>query len=366
MQSLITKVKVLFLAVVILSPLTTAKANAGRPGTFQFGYGARVSLHEPALDTVLQTIEETGFDWLAVNYDWAHHWPQRDIIPQWEQLDYLMDFTQAHNIAVMVSITGCPTWAKGETGPSLYETANLIVTLQKRYPNSLGAVELFPAPNTIQGWGAFPNPADYAHLLNYIHETLQANSLETDIVLGGLMPLLEGVTSPGDMHDLDFLNGLYKAITIEYMPVIGLRFPNLVGQPYQSPSSSVRNSVLRHYEQIRQVMLDNGHKSGLIWITGFSWPSELSNVLEQNTPDLQAQWLQEAYHWISSQIYVGVAFFTISQPNNAVSSDFSHPAFQSLQQQISIEKAQNQIPLPITYRSKFAFKSFRKILCFNP
>ena len=345
----------LFLVIVILFPVEAVQAAAGQPGTFQFGYGAHLSLQDPALNTVLQVIEKTGFDWIAVDYDWASHWPQRELTPQWEQLDALMLFAQEHGIAVMLSVTNPPSWALKESGPAPRKTANLVVNLLKRYPYSLGAVELFPGPNTVQGWGANPNPADYVQILRYTREALQANALSVEIVVGGLVPLPEGEAAPGDMPDLDFLRGLYQAQALEYTPVIGVRLPTLAGQPSQSPSTSSGNVVLRHYEQVRQVMLDNGHKNGLIWITGFSWPSELSNAQEQQT-----QWLQDAYLWISSQLYVGTAFFTLTQPNNVVSSDFVHPALQSLQQRINSEVGQN-LPLPSTYREKSAPKSFSKI-----
>ncbi len=355
MRSIVTKAKALLILIVLLVPTNAARAAAGQPGTFQFGYGARVSLEYPALDATLRIIAETGFDWIAVDYVWHNHQPQRDTPPPWEQLDPLMQVAKEQNIAVMLSITACPPWAKGESGPSPHETTNLILTLLERYPHSLKAVELFPGPNTVQGWGSDPNPADYASLLHYIHKVLQATALNVEIIVGGLMPLLEGESAPSDMHDVDFLHGLYKAQAAAQMPVIGLRLPHPIGQPSQSHSP--QGMVIRHYEEIRQVMLDNDHRCGLIWITGFSWPSDLSSDPGQNTLEQQTQWLREAYFWMSSQVYVGAAFFTPYQPNTTTSFDFACSALQSLQQQINCDK----IPPPSTHREKFAPKFFTKV-----
>ena len=57
-------------------------------------------------------------------------------------------------------------------------------------------------------------------------------------------------------------------------------------------------------------MLENGHQTDLIWITGFSWPEELTSL------DEQASWIYEAYKLLKAQLYIGAAFFNGLTPKN--------------------------------------------------
>lgn len=356
-QSPIAKAAAFFLVVVALIPLTKTNATNREPDTFLFGYGTRVSLEQPALNNVLRVIKKTGFDWLAIDYAWQNHWPQQKAHPQWEQLDSFMAFAQDQEMSVMLSITASPSWAKGENGPLPQETANLLVTLLKRYPNTLQAVELFPGPNTVQGWGTEPNPREYVQLLSHIYQTLEANNLHVKIIVGGLVPLSGTESAPGDVNDLEYLKGLYEAQSTMRgstpMPVIGLRLPHPVGDPGRRDSS--QEVVIRHYEGIRQIMLDNGQKSNTIWITGFTWPSNFPGAPGPNTINQQTQWLQEAYQWISSQIYIGAAFFA-PRVDSQESSDYTYFALQGLNPQISSAKPTGHTSLPTKHRLKFAPK----------
>ena len=92
--------------------------------------------------------------------------------------------------------------------------------------------------------------------------------------------------------------------------MVSLRLPALAHDP-QTPPGEVGDHTLRFYEQARQVMLDNGHQSGLIWITRFDWqPGQVSDAGEG------AIWLQQAYLTMRSQLYIGVAsFYCLNDPS---------------------------------------------------
>jgi hypothetical protein len=111
------------------------------------------------------------------------------------------------------------------------------------------------------------------------------------------------------MDDLDFLNGLYQAGAANFMPILSLRLSPVEGEAISSPDEAARQ-VLRHYETVRQVMLQFNHANGLIWITGFSWPVQEKAA----SPDGQIRWLNQAYQLMKSQLYIGVAFFDRLNP----------------------------------------------------
>jgi hypothetical protein len=87
------------------------------------------------------------------------------------------------------------------------------------------------------------------------------------------------------------------------LPVISLRLTNIT-QPANTASSENSSPVLRHYEDIRNLMLKYNHQTGKLWITGFSWPADQSN-----DPQWQAGWLAQAYDYMSAQLYIEVCVF---------------------------------------------------------
>jgi hypothetical protein len=111
------------------------------------------------------------------------------------------------------------------------------------------------------------------------------------------------------VDDLDFLNRLYEAGAASFMPILGLRLSPTEGEAMTPPGESA-NRVLRHYENVRQVMLQFDHANGLIWITGFSWPVQGKTT----THDGQIRWLNQAFQLMKSQLYIGVAFFDRLNP----------------------------------------------------
>jgi len=92
-------------------------------------------------------------------------------------------------------------------------------------------------------------------------------------------------------------------------PIVGLRYQEIVGQPISDPAQG-EFGVLRHYEFVRNFMLQNNHRTDLIWITGFSWPSQLASMEEQ------ASWVYDAYKLLKAQLYIGAAFFNSLNPSS--------------------------------------------------
>jgi hypothetical protein len=98
--------------------------------------------------------------------------------------------------------------------------------------------------------------------------------------------------------------------------------------------------TLRHYEAIRNIMLENNHRSGLIWVTGFSWKSKTTTSLEE-----QSVWIKQAYLIMRRQLYIGAAFFQSLNSSINSSSESSlvfrdgnfHPVLDEIGQIIALE-----------------------------
>jgi hypothetical protein len=225
----------------------------------------------------------------------------------------------------LISLTNPPDWATSDTGPDPDATTGLVLALTEKYGDQLCALELFPGANTAFGWHAAPDPAAYAALWAFVRQNLDAAGSSLPLMTGGLRPLAANA-SPADWNDLDFLHGLYAAGAKDWMEVLSIQFPQLTGQPLQTTSEG--GIFLRHYEAVRQVMLDYGHTNGRIWVTLISPPDGTINASDSFYADKQHQteWLQQAVIQLRSQLYMGAVIVQSLNPGSGNSSIFSQDA----------------------------------------
>ena len=343
----------------ILAGIAPAFAASGLPDSAEFGYGVHIDVWGQQVDSALQAVSAIGIDWIAIDFDWERHWPERSAALDLAELNKIMAFARENELSVLLSITNAPAWVMTPHGPDPELTAGLVAQLARLYPEVLLAVELFPSANTYDGWGSAPDPADYARLIKTTAESLQATSRSTVLVAAGLRPV-DPAGGTKDLNDLDFLSGLYRAGVGAYFPIVGVRLPDTSADPLAAPGED-NPFVLRHYEAVRKVMLENEHSAGLIWITGFTWPESLNTAATHTAKSTvearnhleasQTQWFNQAFQMMKSQLYIGAAFYNcLNLPaNDQLSVNSSsclirgesnqtrvHPAYTSLAQMISM------------------------------
>ncbi len=342
--------------VTILIPSTTLAAN-GTPSSSSFGYGVRVDLHGVNPLAAIQEAGKFNLDWIAVDLNWQHIQPEAEKPPTWQDFDAAMALAGENQISVMVSITNAPNWAMDHDGPNANNTSVLVSDLVNRYTDILLAIEIFPSANTLQGWGTMPDPGAYTRLLKTSSQALSQLAPEVLIVGAGLTPL---DSSSQGMDDLKFLRQIYKEGIAEFMPLVGVRLPPLGSDPLARDQQSGK-FTLRHYEEIRNIMTKNGHKDGLIWITGFSWKTDI--IDSQNE---QAVWMKQAYLLFRSQLYIGAAFFdSLNSSQGGVSKlllqgGTFHPGFEELIQIIAQDHNEQTIIIPIELSKRLTNKNYPK------
>jgi len=295
----------------LIDAVIPAQAAKGLPGSSEFGFGARLDIWGLETDLAINAAIAIGLDWVAMDFDWARHWGTESAAPALERIDQVIQPAGQNGLGVLISITNPPAWARTAAGPDPGKTAALLTLLARRYPHAQLAFELFPAPNTSLGWGASPNPQAYAELLRSAYQSV--GSLDQSVVLlaGGLSPIAPQGRA-GDMDDLVFLEALYRAGAASFMPVIGLRLTALTGDAL-APADQNGARVLRHYEAVRQVMLEHGHAQGMVWITGYHWPDSIASASVSDSTE-QVRWLNQALHLMKSQLYLGVAIYDPLNP----------------------------------------------------
>lgn len=294
----------------ILANFLPARAARGAPGSMEFGYGARLETDGPYFQDALDMAADLPLDWLGVTLRWSQYAPAS---AAWERLDSILQFCDRSGTSVLLSLTEPPADARAGDGPDIGKTAAFVLELAARYPG-LGAIELFPGANTARGWGGRPDPRAYTKLFAAVQSGLQASGSNVLLVAGGLQPLTSNHPA-GDIDDLDFLRELYAANPALALPVIGLVLQP-AGDPLAAPDG-VDRGILRHYEEVRQVMVDAGRAKDLIWVTSILPPDGTISSSDPNKPGSfnQTNWLYQAYGQMKSQLYIGVAFYRSLNPS---------------------------------------------------
>jgi hypothetical protein len=342
---------VLIILVITLALFMTAETEAasGLPDTLEFGFGARLDQEGLHIGPSINIAAGVGMDWLAADFNWERVWNDPAGAPDLTEFNEVIVSAGQANLNVMISIYNAPEWARGKDGPDPDKTAELVAYLANQYPVTLLAVELFPSANTHTGWGAPPNPSAYIFLLQRVRMALEEAGLGVVLIAGGLTPLgpdrLEG-----NMDDLVFLESMYINGGASYMPILSLRLDNITGDPMHFPTNGEKR-FLRHYEEVRRVMLKHQHQQGLIWITGFSWPRiaiEPSDIIYLKSEE-QIAWLGKAYRLMRAQLYIGAVFFSQLNPPKGGSNSLHaslilndgslHPACDSLGKLITMNGA---------------------------
>ncbi len=306
-----------------------ALANETTNHNSELHFGARLNLPSDYTALALQTATEIDLDWIAVDFDWEAFWPGKNQGIKYQFIDPIMQNAANNDIAVLISITNAPDWAMTETGPDPELTAELVTILTNRYGHqALSAIELFPGANTVSGWGVSPNPGAYLALLKCSQASMRDANTQLTLVAGGFMPI--SAKEPHDWDDLAFLEALYENNAMSMLPVISLRLTNITHSA-NAVSGEYDAPVLRHYEDIRNLMLKYEHQTGKIWITGFSWPDDQPN-------DQQAEWLAQAYDYMSAQLYIEVCIFNSLNAGSSaflVNADGAlHPAAEIIRERI--------------------------------
>jgi hypothetical protein len=345
---------VVIIALTVLPPQNQVLAARGTPGSAEFGYGAHLNLAGAFAIDGVRLASNLQLDWLAVELSWQSVAPKAGAV-DWSRIDPLLQVASHSQQAVMISLTEAPEWALTPQGPDANQTSQFVLQLVQRYPKNVQAVELFPGANTRQGWGRQPNPLAYQKTWGAVQSVLQNAKINILLAAGGLQPVVSGTDPAEAMDDLAFLQALYTAGGKNPVKIVSIQANNLTGDPLQASDKS-ENRVLRHYEEVRSVMLKNKQDSGLVWITRLSPPTGTITKDDQKYQDLtnQTAWLNQAFGQLKSQLYIGVAFLNginpSKIPNTAISlilpGDDYHPFYRSLRDLITINRSDNSTSRP--------------------
>lgn len=330
---------------------SAAKADKDVSESLELNFGAHVDIFGPHIDLAMETAKNSNLEWIAINVDWARLQPSHDQKPNSQQLENALNLASVNQLKIMISITNAPDWAMAEIGPDYGATSRIIQELLSKY-DAIYAVELFPGANTLHGWGTIPNPNAYMAVLITANKIIKQYDRPIKLIVGGFSPTI----SEYDIPESTYLENLYQLQGKTLLSIISIRYPNVAQDILVNPIPE-NQSALRRYETLRNVMINNNHPNGLIWISQFSWPNEAKFTTGQ-----QSGWLITVYNQIKTHLYIQATFFNQLNPqeninssenfseNSFISSDGKiHPGIKIIKQLMS-QKQQELIPPSILSR----------------
>lgn len=329
----------------------------GTPSSAHFGFGAVLYPKGHYVPESLKMASDLGLDWISVPVAWSDYQSGPMASAHLESLDAIMAYAGEHKIGVLLSISQAPAWAQTSHGPDPNLTAQFVAALYQRYPQSLQAVELFPGANTRAGWGSPADADAYYTLFRRVADELHQVQAPVVLVAAGLQPL-SASPAVGDLDDLIFLERLYQLGAASVMPVISIQYADLAEDVLRYPDGA-EHRILRHYEEVRRIMVENQHKKGLIWITHLSLPSGTIDISDSAIKDeaAQANWMSQVYLQSRAQLYIGVSIVqslnpgpegstAAGVPSLLLGENHYHPFYGTLRDMISLNRAGSVINTP--------------------
>lgn len=300
----------------------------------------------------LPAARRLGARWVHFTGD-SVHW--RGDRVQFGVLDYEVKRARRLGMGVLVSLGGAATACSLSPRPAVVAQcppttpadrrayARFVRGELLRYRNTVDTYESWVEPNQTTSWRPYPNPAQYAALLQTEYTVFQAVNhrygLHLKLLFGGpngfsiSPPSPNGIPALAFVHDV--LADLHGTRAFDAIALHGYRYPERNGGPLgvdwgpsqpewdyvQGTSASTAGQVWRQLtwrqelSAYEQEFAAEGYPGMALWLTEFGWPGVAdpgrAPAGQGNLyPSLgtQASWLQQAYTDLLALPFVKSAF----------------------------------------------------------
>lgn len=314
------------------TPLTTPLGPLGILEPERMGIQMYYNVDIDTWYTYVQLLRPLRMGWVKMQADWSFLQP--DNPQQFDQNFRLFELhvQRARNegYKILLSVAKAPAWARASTqneagppdDPQLY--VNFLRFLLEKMGDDIDAIEIWNEPNLAREWQtALPfSGTGYMQLFDAAYTAIREYSSSIVVVTAGLAPTS---TTDYSVDDREFLRQMYSAGLGRYTDVAIGTHPFAWGNP---PDQRCCNAVegrgwdddphfffLHNLEEIREIMVRNGHQNNQIWVTEFGWatwegfPTEAPEPwMTYNSPAQQADYTMRAFQLGFELGYVGNMF----------------------------------------------------------
>ena len=224
-------------------------------------------------DALLRQAREIGFSAVVQVLSWEELEPTRGEW-HWEYPDFLARAAAFYGLALILRLDHPPEWAsrEGDGGQDLpfdeeayFDFAEAVA---HRYRGGVQAYIIWNEPNLVSEWGASPDPAAYARLLQGAYRTIKQEDPFAVVVSAGLAST-NGQNAQA-VDDRLFLERMYQAGARPFFDVLGAHPYGFVYPP-DDRQGAHRGLNLNRIQDLRAIMDEWGDEAKPIWATEVGW-----------------------------------------------------------------------------------------------
>lgn len=256
-------------------------------------------LSQDQIESVAGTLATSGYGFVRHEVSWAEVEATQGEF-DWSTYDPIFDVLNEHGIGVIAVIVDSPEWSwAGTMIPSDVQPpadpqmlAPFSTELTSHYTGTIRFVQFWHMPNLASRWGGVPATGEsFRPYLSALFYGARSGNAEVQIVLPELS--MDSDVSEG-MGDLQFLQSLYEAGTIDIFDLVAIR---LDGGQSSPDDRSIDADKLNFSRAIlfRELMVDNDDGATPIWATSFGWSADGEDVSREQQAEYVVRGLQRAW-----------------------------------------------------------------------
>jgi hypothetical protein len=244
----------------------------------------------------LRLASDGGFHWVKQRFEWRNIEVKSKGAFEWDEPDRIVDAISQTGLKIVARVDDQPKWASSTIpwpgyGPpdNLKDWSEFLTALATRYKGRIQAYEIWNEPNLDREWGnTKPDPVAYSALLKDGYQAIKAADPQALVISAGMSP-----TTTNDDHampDLDFIRAMYAAGARNSFDVLGVNAEAFKAEPCadpgqvaldaeltnndQSPAALKRIYALRHVEDVRELMVQQGDGNKQMAVLEMGWTTD--------------------------------------------------------------------------------------------
>jgi polysaccharide biosynthesis protein PslG len=224
---------------------------------------------------VLDKLAAAGANWVRIDVGWASLQPRRHRIAGYyvDRIDEVVDEARERGLRVLATLWWTPSWANGggdraKPPKKSSDFARIARWVADHFRGRVSAWEIWNEPNHPDFFSG--SPRRFAKLLKAAYPAIKEEDPSALVVSGG----------PA-YNDVEWLRGVYEGGGGPYFDV-------LATHPYMAPADLPPETpdngtkwTLRHVEEVRSLMRDQGDSDKPIWFTEFGWSSHRNKSVDE-------------------------------------------------------------------------------------
>ncbi|MEA3336627.1 MAG: YCF48-related protein [Chloroflexota bacterium] len=265
-------------------------------------------------DSLLNQARDIGFQAIVQVFSWAEIEPAQGVW-YWEYPDFLARATAFYDLDLIVRLDHPPEWAvEAASADSSFPFdvdayLRFVDAVARRYGDHIHSYIIWNEPNLAAEWGAPPDPASYAQLLQRTYAAIKQIDPAATVVSAGLAPTNE--RSDWAVDDRLFLKEMYEAGARPYFDALAVHPYGFAYPPDDSRGQHNGLNVNRILD-LRATMEAHGDGAKPVWATEVGWTTD--GVGDHDwltvTPQQQADYLTMAWR-MARQDWPWLDVFTV-------------------------------------------------------